>query len=163
MKPRLTALDLAALLPYLKTQLVGSRLVNAYDGANPKTFLLKFGRSAKDVARLKSTANDDSDFDDEDDEDESASKLFLLIESGARIHTATDRPETGAQPSGFAMKLRKHLKKRRVGDVRMLGGFERAAEIVFGDGGPATCGFDLDWSSGLGRVECLILEQSLPI
>lgn len=145
MKPRLTSLDLVALLPNLKTLLVGARLVNAYDGGNNKTFLLKFGRSAKDVSRQKAenrkNEQSDDDGDDADEGEDAAERLLVLVESGARIHTVSERPDTGAQPSGFAMKLRKHLRKRRVADVRMIGGFERAAEIVFGDGGPSTCGF----------------------
>jgi predicted ribosome quality control (RQC) complex YloA/Tae2 family protein len=60
-------------------------------------------------------------------------KVFLLLESGARFHTVQvmyDKPDA---PSNFTLKLRKHLRTRRLEDVRQLG-VDRVVDFVFGAG-----------------------------
>lgn len=57
---------------------------------------------------------------------------MLLFESGVRIHTTEyDWPKSSA-PSGFSMKLRKHLKNKRVESINQLG-VDRIVDIQFGE------------------------------
>jgi predicted ribosome quality control (RQC) complex YloA/Tae2 family protein len=59
------------------------------------------------------------------------SKAVILIESGIRIHgTSFDWPKNMV-PSGFSMKLRKHLRGRRLENVEQLGG-DRIVDLQFG-------------------------------
>ncbi|XLR27305.1 hypothetical protein S83_055205, partial [Arachis hypogaea] len=51
-------------------------------------------------------------------ESSKSEKVFLLMESGVRLHTTVDKSNT---PSGFTLKLRKHSRTRRLEDVRQLG------------------------------------------
>ncbi|KAJ3414380.1 hypothetical protein HDV05_006654 [Chytridiales sp. JEL 0842] len=105
MKQRFTALDVAAVIPQLKASLVGLRVQNIYD-LNPKTFLFKFAKP--DLKEL------------------------LLIESGIRIHTTTYARDKSSNPSFFAVKLRKHLKSKRLHDIQQLG-MDRIMDLQFGE------------------------------
>lgn len=61
------------------------------------------------------------------------SKAVILIESGIRIHcTEFDWPKNMI-PSGFSMKLRKHLRSRRLEKVSQVGA-DRIADLQFGSG-----------------------------
>lgn len=85
------------------------RVVNVYDVDN-KTYLIKLGRPEE--------------------------KAVILIESGIRIHcTEFDWPKNMA-PSGFSMKLRKHIKGRRLESVSQLG-VDRIVNLQFGSGDAA--------------------------
>merc|ERR1712142_1398970 len=58
---------------------------------------------------------------------------MILIESGNRIHaTEYDWPKNPT-PSGFTMKLRKHLRNRRLESIRILG-MDRIVDFCFGSG-----------------------------
>ncbi|KAJ8308819.1 hypothetical protein KUTeg_013693 [Tegillarca granosa] len=82
----------------------GMRVLNVYDVDN-KTYLIRLGKP--------------------DD------KAVILIESGIRIHsTEYDWPKSMA-PSGFSMKLRKHIKGRRLESVLQLG-VDRIVDLQFG-------------------------------
>ncbi|XP_021353469.1 nuclear export mediator factor Nemf-like isoform X2 [Mizuhopecten yessoensis] len=84
----------------------GMRVVNVYDVDN-KTYLIKLGRPEE--------------------------KAVILIESGIRIHcTEFDWPKNMA-PSGFSMKLRKHIKGRRLESITQLG-VDRIVNLQFGSG-----------------------------
>jgi predicted ribosome quality control (RQC) complex YloA/Tae2 family protein len=91
---------------------IGSRLQNIYD-LNPKTLLLKLNPKEGDE------------------------KLKLVIESGARLHSTAYDFETasGAQPSFFAMRLRKWLRDRRVTGFEQLG-FDRVVRMEFSHQNP---------------------------
>lgn len=60
-------------------------------------------------------------------------KRFLLIESGTRIHTTEFEREKDRIPSNFALKLRKHVRTKRLDDVRQLGD-DRIIDLKFGTG-----------------------------
>ena len=63
-------------------------------------------------------------------------KVFLLLESGSRLHTVQvirDKPDA---PSNFTLKLRKHLRTRRLEGVRQLG-VDRVVDFTFGAGDTA--------------------------
>ncbi|KAJ9460791.1 Nuclear export mediator factor NEMF-like protein [Diplonema papillatum] len=106
-KTRMTAVDLRAASSELSQKLVGQRLLNIYD-INPKTYLLKFS----------------SDTDQ---------KQFVVIEVGSRLHMTTfafDKPQV---PSGFTLKVRKHIRQWRLDSLRQLG-VDRVVEFNFGSG-----------------------------
>ncbi|KAJ1548472.1 hypothetical protein HK405_003067, partial [Cladochytrium tenue] len=105
MKQRFSSLDLAAIVNDLRSQLVGLRVANIYD-INPKTFLIKFAKP--DL------------------------KEILLIESGVRLHTTVFARDKNKTPGGFATKLRKHLKSKRLCEIRQLGA-DRIVDLRFGD------------------------------
>ncbi|CAG0883508.1 unnamed protein product [Darwinula stevensoni] len=86
--------------------LVGMRVHQVYD-VDSKTYLIRLHR-----------------------QDE---KSVLVLESGNRIHTTTyDWPKHPA-PSGFAMKLRKHISNKRLESITQLG-MDRILDLQFGSG-----------------------------
>ncbi|XP_014674957.1 PREDICTED: nuclear export mediator factor NEMF-like [Priapulus caudatus] len=106
MKTRFNTLDIRASITELNSRLVGLRVINVYD-VDHKTYLIRLG-----------TGND---------------KATLLLESGSRVHsTEYDWPKS-MMPSGFAMKLRKHLKSRRLESIHQLG-IDRIVDMQFGSG-----------------------------
>jgi hypothetical protein len=66
-----------------------------------------------------------------DDDTDGGSKTFLLLESGTRFHTTTLLRDKGATPSNIALKMRLHLRTRRLVDVRQLGA-DRVVVFTFG-------------------------------
>lgn len=87
-------------------RLVGLRVNQIYDIDN-KTYLIKF--QDKDV------------------------KQTLLFESGIRFHTTSFEWPKNPSPSGFTMKLRKHLKNKRLESLKQLG-TDRIIDFQFGVG-----------------------------
>ncbi|KAI8380498.1 fibronectin-binding protein A N-terminus-domain-containing protein [Choanephora cucurbitarum] len=106
MKQRFNALDVRATVINLRERLIGIRLQNIYD-VNAKTFLFKFAKP--------------------DD------KELVLVESGTRIHTTQFSREKSITPTPFCAKLRKHLRTRRVTNVRQLG-VDRIVDFEFAGG-----------------------------
>ncbi|VDM04523.1 unnamed protein product [Schistocephalus solidus] len=86
--------------------LVGCRLVNAYD-SNNKIYMLKFACTSDD------------------------SKPVLLLESGVRLHLTSFSWPKGMMPLGFTMKLRKHIKNKKLASIRQLG-VDRLVDLQFG-------------------------------
>ena len=111
MKTRLTLLDIIAEVRDLHHLVVGQRLVNIYD-VDDKTFLLKFAEPDRE-------------------------KQLLLVESGQRIHTTRYARDKPTLPGGFTMKLRKHIRSKRLTAIA-LAGMDRVVDMSFGTG-PATC------------------------
>ncbi|XP_022096667.1 nuclear export mediator factor NEMF-like [Acanthaster planci] len=104
MKSRYTTIDLRAAISELGVRLMGLRVINIYD-INNKTYLIKLQGTDK--------------------------KEMLLIESGIRINsTDFDWPKSN-MPSNFSMKLRKHLKSRRLNQLHQLG-MDRVVDMQFG-------------------------------
>ena len=81
MKTRFSTLDIGFQLSELQ-HLIGMRVNRIYD-ADHKTYILKLQRPQE--------------------------KAVLLLESGIRLHTTRFEWPKNDQPSGFTMKLRKHL------------------------------------------------------
>lgn len=90
----------------LNFSLVGFRVVQIYD-VDHKTYLIKL-------------QNNDQ-------------KNVLLIESGNRIHTTSFDWPKSTFPSGFSMKLRKHLKNKRLEAIEQVGA-DRIVDLQFGTG-----------------------------
>lgn len=63
-------------------------------------------------------------------------KVLLLMESGVRLHTTQYVRDKSTTPSGFTLKLRKHVRSKRLEDVRMLG-YDRMILFQFGLGSNA--------------------------
>jgi predicted ribosome quality control (RQC) complex YloA/Tae2 family protein len=78
MGKRFTSHDVRAMVQCLRTSILGLRVSNIYD-LNPKTYLLKLAVPDK--------------------------KVFLLIESGIRIHTTDFIRDKANIPSNFSLKV----------------------------------------------------------
>ncbi|KAJ1768676.1 hypothetical protein IW140_006213 [Coemansia sp. RSA 1813] len=103
MKQRFSALDVRATVTALQQRIVGLRLQGIYD-VNAKTFLFKFTKPDH--------------------------KELVLVESGTRLHTTDYTRDKSIIPSSFCMKLRKHLKARRLTAVRQIG-MDRVVDFEF--------------------------------
>ncbi|VAI14095.1 unnamed protein product [Triticum turgidum subsp. durum] len=115
-KARMTTADVAAEVKCLR-RLIGMRLSNVYD-ITPKTYLFKLMNSSGIT------------------ESGESEKVLLLMESGVRLHTTQYVRDKSTTPSGFTLKLRKHVRGKRLEDVRMLG-YDRMILFQFGLGSNA--------------------------
>ncbi|XP_062202134.1 uncharacterized protein LOC133904677 isoform X2 [Phragmites australis] len=115
-KARMTTADVAAEVKCLR-RLIGMRLANVYD-ITPKTYLFKLMNSSGIT------------------ESGESEKVLLLMESGVRFHTTQYVRDKSTTPSGFTLKLRKHIRNKRLEDVRMLG-YDRIILFQFGLGSNA--------------------------
>ncbi|OEL14668.1 Nuclear export mediator factor Nemf [Dichanthelium oligosanthes] len=115
-KARMTTTDVAAEVKCLR-RLIGMRLANVYD-ITPKTYLFKLMNSSGIT------------------ESGESERVLLLMESGARFHTTQYVRDKSTTPSGFTLKLRKHIRNKRLEDVRMLG-YDRIILFQFGLGSNA--------------------------
>ncbi|KAH0534552.1 hypothetical protein KQX54_005197 [Cotesia glomerata] len=61
----------------------------------------------------------------------SEEKKVLLLESGNRIHTTAFEWPKNVAPSGFSMKMRKHLKNKRLESLTQIG-CDRMVDLQFG-------------------------------
>uniref|UniRef100_A0A8C4E3L2 Ribosome quality control complex subunit NEMF n=1 Tax=Dicentrarchus labrax TaxID=13489 RepID=A0A8C4E3L2_DICLA len=104
MKTRFTTVDIRAVIAEINANYIGMRVNNVYDIDN-KTYLIRLQKPD--------------------------SKAVLLVESGTRIHSTDFEWPKNMMPSGFAMKCRKHLKSRRLTQVKQLG-IDRIVDIQFG-------------------------------
>jgi len=121
---RFSLLDLQAEVRYLQRRLVGCRVVNIYD-ITPTTYLLKISvpRNAGATEETPAATDEYSNSNWE--------KTFILIESGIRVHETRFYREKSNIPSGFSVKLRKHIRSRKIQQIRTIGA-DRVIEIVFG-------------------------------
>ncbi|XP_020701212.1 nuclear export mediator factor NEMF isoform X2 [Dendrobium catenatum] len=115
-KVRMNTADVAAEVKCLR-RLIGMRCANVYD-ISPKTYLFKLMNSSGIT------------------ESGESEKVLLLMESGVRLHTTEYVRDKNTTPSGFTLKLRKHIRTRRLEDVRQLG-YDRIILFQFGLGGNA--------------------------
>lgn len=110
MKTRFNTFDIICGVAELQ-KLVGWRVNQIYDVDN-KTYLF----------RMQGTG--------------AVEKVTLLLESGTRFHTTRFEWPKNMAPSGFSMKLRKHLKNKRLEKIQQLGG-DRIVDFQFGTGDAA--------------------------
>uniref|UniRef100_A0A146LJ84 Nuclear export mediator factor NEMF n=1 Tax=Lygus hesperus TaxID=30085 RepID=A0A146LJ84_LYGHE len=130
MKTVFTSLDVAAVVLELQ-QVVGMRVTQVYD-VDSKTYLFKLHRGEE--------------------------KCVLLMESGARFHTTNFDWPKNVSPSGFTMKLRKHIKNKRIDSIEQLG-TDRIVVVKFGSG-EATYNVILEL---FNRGNILLADHSLMI
>ena len=107
MKDRFTALDVRVVVANIRANLLNMRVANIYD-VNPRTYLFKLAETGQD-------------------------KKLILIESGMRIHSTKYMRDIPKIPSIFTLKLRKHVRSKRLTDVRQLG-IDRVVDFTFGSG-----------------------------
>lgn len=115
-KVRMNTADVAAEVKCLR-RLIGMRCSNVYD-LSPKTYIFKLMNSSGVT------------------ESGESEKVLLLMESGVRLHTTAYVRDKSNTPSGFTLKLRKHIRTRRLEDVRQLG-YDRIILFQFGLGANA--------------------------
>ncbi|KAD5802906.1 hypothetical protein E3N88_14266 [Mikania micrantha] len=115
-KVRMNTADVAAEVKCLR-RLIGMRCSNVYD-LSPKTYVFKLMNSSGIT------------------ESGESEKVLLLMESGVRLHTTAYLRDKSNTPSGFTLKLRKHIRTRRLEDVRQLG-YDRIVLFQFGVGANA--------------------------
>lgn len=115
-KTRFDGIDVSAMVAHLGATLLGNKVVNIYDGSNDKTFLIKLAG----MGNLPT----------------GTSKQILLLESGIRFHPTSRNPNNSSNvmPSGFTMKLRKHLRNLRLESLQQLGNLDRVVDFRFGSG-----------------------------
>lgn len=97
-------MDIRAIIAEINANYLGMRVNNVYD-IDTKTYLIRLQKPDM--------------------------KAILLVESGVRIHSTDFEWPKHNMPSGFAMKCRKHLKSRRLTQVKQLG-IDRIVDIQFG-------------------------------
>lgn len=93
-------------------------LLQVYDVDN-KTYLIRFSKNPPKEGETLTP------------EEEESNKEVLLLESGVRFHCTDFQWPKNTSPSGFTMKLRKHLKNKRLEYVRQLG-VDRILDFQFG-------------------------------
>lgn len=109
-KQRMATADVAAEVASLRQRgIIGMRVSNIYD-VSSKVYVLKLARSG-----------------------EAADKILLLIDSGSRFHTVETMPEKTDVPSNFTLKLRKHIRTRRIEAIQQLG-VDRIVQITISSG-----------------------------
>ena len=116
-KQKFNNFDICAEVACLRKRVVGMWLTNVYDLDAKRSFLFKFNRGGCATASGE------------------AEKITVLMESGARFHTTsfTRERKGDAQPSKFNMKLRMHLRSKRLNDIAQYGS-DRAVDFTFGAG-----------------------------
>ncbi|KAL6421898.1 hypothetical protein ACFW04_010798 [Cataglyphis niger] len=105
MKTRFNTYDLVCSVTELQ-KLIGMRVNQIYD-IDHRTYLIRFQRSEE--------------------------KCILLLESGNRLHTTNFEWPKNVAPSGFSMKMRKHLKNKRLESLAQVG-MDRIINLQFGSG-----------------------------
>lgn len=105
MKTRYSTFDLVCSVTELQ-KLIGMRVAQVYD-TDHKTYLIKLQKTEE--------------------------KCILLIESGIRLHTTSFEWPKNVAPSGFSMKMRKHLRNKRLESLKQLG-MDRIVDLQFGTG-----------------------------
>ncbi|KAG7203097.1 hypothetical protein KM043_010219 [Ampulex compressa] len=105
MKTRFNTYDLICSVTELQ-RLIGMRVNQIYD-IDHRTYLIRLQRSEE--------------------------KCVLLLESGNRIHTTAFEWPKNVAPSGFSMKMRKHLKNKRLESLTQIG-TDRIVKLQFGSG-----------------------------
>lgn len=104
--------DIVAMVHSLQREVCSYRVSNVYDVDGGKTYMLKLTSGAK----------------------EGSKKIYLLLESGVRFHTTQYSRTKPTIPSQFTMKLRKHIRTKRLTSITQLGNGDRVIDLFFGEG-----------------------------
>lgn len=134
-------LDLRVQSAALDARLAGARVANVYDAHHGRTYILKLAVPPPGPAAQPGPAPHAGPA-----AQAPWQKRLLLIESGARLHiTHFDRDKD--LPTGFCLKLRKHVRTRRLDAVRQLAG-DRILDLVFSAAGEVVAHLIVEAFSG---------------
>jgi predicted ribosome quality control (RQC) complex YloA/Tae2 family protein len=139
-KERFSAFDVCAEVSCLRRTLLGLWCSQIYDGEHKNALLFKFNKpAAADVSFSGEGGGAGGTADGE------SAKVHLLVQPGVKLlntryassssssssncNNATTSNKDG--PSNFVQKLRKHVKQKRLNDIRQLG-MDRAVLLTFG-------------------------------
>jgi predicted ribosome quality control (RQC) complex YloA/Tae2 family protein len=92
-KSRFTTIDVSAAVTNIRAKCLGMRASNIYD-LNPKSYVIKLALNEK--------------------------KYSLFLESGTRVHTTKYVREKPKIPSVFTLKLRKHIRTKRLESIQQV-------------------------------------------
>ena len=135
-KERFSAFDVCAEVSCLRRSILGLWCAQIYDGAEKNSLLLKFNKPASEETTGRKQRRQLSE----------ARKVNLLVQPGVKLLcTRYAKPSTSSGksdgngskeqqsggPSNFVQKLRKHVKQKRLNDIRQLG-MDRAVLLTFG-------------------------------
>jgi predicted ribosome quality control (RQC) complex YloA/Tae2 family protein len=102
----MSLVDIRAMIVELNSKVKNYRLANFYDLVQTKGFLLKFSKTE-------------------------AEKIYVVVESGMRLHTTKFERDKNQLPSSFTAKIRKYIRTRKLENVQQLG-IDRIVEFTFG-------------------------------
>ena len=102
----MSLVDIRAMIVELNSKIASYRLANFYDLVQTKGFLLKFSKTESE-------------------------KIYVVVESGMRLHTTKFERDKNQLPSSFTSKIRKYIRTRRLEKVQQLG-IDRIVEFTFG-------------------------------
>lgn len=141
-------LDLRIQTTQLNAGLRGARVTNVYDAHNGRTYILKLSVPPPRTHHEIGSKSENPSHAPSAKTHASWEKRLLLIESGVRVHmTHYDREKD--VPSGFCLKLRKHIRTRRLESVGLLGnGGDRIIDLVFSAEGATTAHLIIEAFSG---------------
>ena len=137
-KERFSAFDVCAEVSCLRRSILGLWCVQIYDGTEKNSLLLKFNEPAASSEERTGGIRGG--------EVSEARKVNLLVQPGVKLLvTRYAKPSTSSGksdgngskeqqsggPSNFVQKLRKHVKQKRLNDIRQLG-MDRAVLLTFG-------------------------------
>lgn len=141
-KTRMGLLDLRVQSATLNATLCGARVANVYDAHNGRTYILKLAVPPPRTQHDNSYSGPPPPASSQT----AWQKRLLLIESGVRLHvTHFDRDKD--LPTGFCLKLRKHVRTRRLDAVRQLAG-DRILDLVFSAAGEVAAHIIVECFSG---------------
>ena len=126
-KVKMTALDVRASCAALAVRLVGLRVRQVYD-ISDRIYLFKMEGIPE--AKLGAPVNTGTP-EHPDVSVSNRSRAVLLISSGERMHTTNYVREKSNSPSPFVVKLRKHLRNKRLIAVTQAG-IDRVVDMQFG-------------------------------
>jgi len=128
-------LDVRVQAHSLNAQLSGALVANVYD-VNARTYLLKLAVPPRFINAESTQNHGASDTKENEvqskvvDDQSSWKKILLLIESGARVHTTNFNRDKSTIPSGFSIKLRKHIRTKRLESIKQVGS-DRVLDLTF--------------------------------
>lgn len=126
MKQIFTAHDILNVVHELKKMgLEGCYLQNCYDIISQRSICLRFSgyvQEEKDKEKDKEKDNTES----------SRKKIHLLLDSGIGVRMIQQFTAVREAPTGFCMKLRKHLKNRKLVAINQINR-DRVVDFVFGN------------------------------
>lgn len=152
-KTRMGLVDLRVQTSILQKSLRGARVANVYDAHNGRTYILKLSVPPPRTHKPDSSAQNSDTCPDGIPTGAALSstpweKRLLLLESGVRLHmTHFDREKD--VPSGFCLKLRKHIRTRRLHSIQQLGdGGDRIVDLAFSSEGSVSAHLIVEAYSG---------------